>query len=98
MKLMIPFTPHLANECLELLNCKSIDKWPEVKKDLLEEIKFAVQVNGKTRDIISIIKGADQKQIELLIQKTKAHKFIKDKRIIKIIFVKNKIINYIINE
>ena len=32
MKLMIPFTPHLANECLELLGCKSIDKWPEVKK------------------------------------------------------------------
>ena len=26
MKLMIPFTPHLANECLEFLNVKTINK------------------------------------------------------------------------
>ena len=23
MRLMIPFVPHIANECLELLNCKN---------------------------------------------------------------------------
>ena len=33
MKLMIPFTPHLANECLELLKCKNIDKWPKINKN-----------------------------------------------------------------
>ena len=32
MKLMLPFAPHLANECLELLNCKSINAWPEIDK------------------------------------------------------------------
>ena len=32
MKLMIPFTPHLAHECLEFLNCDSPDKWPNIRK------------------------------------------------------------------
>jgi leucyl-tRNA synthetase len=31
MKLLIPFTPHLANECLEIHNCKITDDWPEIK-------------------------------------------------------------------
>ena len=32
MKLMIPFIPHLANECLEKLNVKNVDKWPKLKR------------------------------------------------------------------
>ena len=32
VKLMIPFIPHLAHECLELFNCKDVDKWPSVKE------------------------------------------------------------------
>ena len=35
MKLMIPFTPHLAYECLEKLKCKSVNKRREIKKDIL---------------------------------------------------------------
>ena len=34
MKLMIPFTPHLAHECLELHKCKTFDKWPEIDKKI----------------------------------------------------------------
>ena len=30
MKILIPFTPHLAHECLEQLKCKEYDKWPEM--------------------------------------------------------------------
>ena len=30
MKQMIPFTPHLAYECLELLGCKSANNWPKI--------------------------------------------------------------------
>ena len=37
MKLMMPFTPHLSNECLELFNCKTIDKWLIIdKKNILK--------------------------------------------------------------
>ena len=97
MKLLIPFTPHLAHECLENLNCKNIDIWPEINSNEMGEIKFAIQVNGKTRDIITIQKDLKEEQIDKIIRKdSKARKFIEKKEIYKTIFVKGKIINYII--
>ena len=39
MKLMIPLTPHLAFECLELLGSKTFDDWPLIEKSDEEEIK-----------------------------------------------------------
>jgi leucyl-tRNA synthetase len=98
MKLLIPFAPHLANECLELLNCKSTNIWPEIdQENILDEVKLAVQINGKTRDIISIKKNLGEKEIkQIIIDQSKAKKYIYDQKIIKTIFVKNKIVNYII--
>ena len=97
MKLMLPFTPHLANECLEILKCKSPNEWPNIQKNVEQEVNFAIQVNGKTRDIIKINRDLDEKRIKsIVLDVSKAKKFIKDKAIIKTIFIKNKIINYII--
>ena len=77
MKLMIPFTPHLAYECLENLKCNSTDKWPDIKNNLLEKIDFAVQVNGKTRDVINVKKDLNEVQINRIIKDiSKARKFI----------------------
>ena len=78
MKLLLPFTPHLASECLEFLNCKTVNKWPEIKKNLKEEIKFAIQVNGKTRDIISVQKNTSENQInKVVLDNSKAKKYLK---------------------
>ena len=97
MKLLIPFVPHLANECLDLLNCKDKNEWPIIKKDLNNDIEFAVQINGKTRDIITIKKDLKEEDIKnTLSNNLKLNKFFKEKKILKTIFVKNKIINYII--
>ena len=99
MKLMIPFTPHIALECLENLNCKNTNKWPEVNKKVLDKIKInmAIQINGKTRDVIVMHKDLIEKEIHKLVQSSsKANKFLINKKIIKTIFVKNKIINYIL--
>ena len=94
---MIPFTPHLAYECLELLNCKNTDDWPQIEVDTIEEINLAVQINGKTRDIIKINKDTIEEKVnEMVLVKSKAKKYLENKKIIKTIFVKNKIINYII--
>ena len=97
---MIPFTPHLAHECLELLNCKNFNDWPNIdKKNILDEISLAVQVNGKTKDVINIKKDMDEKSItEFINQSSKAKKLINQKKIVKTIFVKNKIINYIVSQ
>ena len=98
MKVMIPFTPHLAYECLELLKCEKNIEWPSIdKENVIDEIKLAVQVNGKTRDIITIKRDIVENDIKKFIQnKSKANKFIEGKKVTKTIFVKNKIINYII--
>ena len=97
MKLLIPFSPHLAFECLNLLNCKNIYQWPKVDLRINEKINLAVQINGKTRDIVKINKDATEEEVRKLAQNSlKAKKYIIGFEIKKIIFVKNRIINYII--
>ena len=99
MKILIPFTPHLAHECLEQLDETETDRWPYINnKEILNEIiKIAIQINGKTREIIEIKKDLSEKDV---INESKRNKKIsdnlQDKKIIKIIFVKNKIINYLV--
>ena len=95
---MIPFTPHLAHECLELMKCKNKKDWPKIdEKKLVLDIKIAVQINGKTRDILSIKKDLNQNEIyENILKNSNARKYIENKKIKKTIFVKNKIVNYII--
>ena len=99
MRILIPFTPHLAHECLEQLGETETDKWPYINnKEILNEIiKIAIQINGKTREIIEIKKDLSEKDV---INESKRNKKIsdnlQDKKIIKIIFVKNKIINYLV--
>ncbi len=97
LKLMIPFTPHLAYECLELHECKNVEEWPKIEKNELVETKLAVQINGKTRDILSVKKDLSEQEIQnIVIKNAKTNKFIVNKKISKVIHVKNRIINFII--
>jgi len=99
MKVIIPFVPHLAHECLEKLNERNISTWPEIDNTLKlsEKIKIAIQINGKTREVIEIKKDLDK---EAVIKESEKIKKINDhlnkSKIKKIIFVQNKIINYLI--
>jgi len=99
MKLMVPFTPHLANECLSNLNCKEVNKWPKINDKILKntKINMVIQVNGKTRDVINVSQDLNENEINKIIKDaSKANKHLVDKKILKTIFIKNKIINYII--
>jgi leucyl-tRNA synthetase len=87
----------LAHECLELFDCKTFDTWPEIKKETFQKINFAIQVNGKTRDIIKINKDLSEDKVKIIVNESpKVKKYIDNKKVDKIIFVKNRIINYII--
>ena len=100
MKMLIPFVPHVAHECLEQLEAKEINVWPVVdnKVGLDEKIKIAIQINGKTRDVIEVTRNLDEKNI---INESMKVKKINDQltksKIKKTIYVKNKIINYLIS-
>ena len=96
MKILIPFTPHLANECLEQLNEKNMDNWPEIDKMSIisQKIKVAVQIDGKTREVAQVTKDLSENQFLEEIKKfDKISKYLKNNKIRKIIYVKNKIIN-----
>ncbi len=99
MKMLIPFTPHIAYECLEILGVKDIKSWPKVDDKLVqkEKIKIAIQINGKTRDVIDVDKGINQELVEKICENNaKIKNKILNKSKEKIIFVKDRIINFII--
>ena len=59
---------------------------------------MVVQINGKTRDVMEVNKDMIENEIKsIILSKSKANKYLKEKKIIKTFFVKNKIINFIIN-
>ena len=81
MKLLLPLVPHLANECLHILNCKDINIWPKIDEKKLEDmqIKLVVQINGKTRDILEVKKDISEKDLNKLTAKsTKLKKYLVD--------------------
>ena len=99
MRMLIPFTPHLAHECLQQIGEVATDKWPEINQKfiLVEKIKIAIQINGKTKEIISVKKDLSEKDaINESKKNIKIYNSLKNKEIIKTIFVKNKIINYLL--
>ena len=100
MLMLVPFVPHLANECLQNLKTVKSTQWPKLtqKKIVNSKIKLVVQINGKTRDIIEINRDLDDKKvIKLVTKKDKIEKFLKGKNIIRHIYVKNRLINLVIN-
>ena len=104
IKLLIlfsPAVPHYTSECLEEINGKNTINWPEANSDLLVEdkIDYVIQINGKKRAILNENRDIDQESLLTKIKNNKiSQKYLKDKSINKIIFVKNRLINLLINE
>ena len=99
--LMMPLVPHFASECLEDLKITSKIEWPIADKKILmsEKIDMVIQVNGKKRSIINCKKEiSEDSLIKLIKNDKKIDKFIKNKKIVRNIFIKNRLINLIIEE
>ena len=83
-------------ECLETLKLDVFQNWPEIDKKMLENktIDFVIQINGKKKEIIKTKKDIDEKTVMELIKKDdKISKNFKNKKINKVFFVKNRLIN-----
>jgi len=101
LTIMSPIIPHFTSECLKDLNLETFQKWPGVDKKFLEEdkINFVIQINGKKRAILNTQKNISEEKLLKEIKNTKSlEKLLKNKKIIKSFFVKNKLINILINE
>ncbi len=102
IKMLACICPHICEELWQILghnNTISYESWPTYDETKLQKsvIKMMVQVNGKLRDEILVDIESDEESIKkLALNAPKALKFIADKQIIKIIVVKQKIVNIVV--
>ncbi len=103
VKMLAPFAPFITEELWFIFGEKNsvhLSDWPKYNPNLIRKKTFelVVQINGKVRDKRELnigIKEDEVKKIVLAGEKVKS--FIKEKKIIKIIFVPDKLINIVIN-
>ena len=102
LKMLSPITPHITEYLWSefFIDDFSVDSWwPEFNEDLLEvqEFELVVQVNGKVRGKTIINKNFSEEEIELEVLKIKnVASTIADNKIKKVIYIKEKIINFVI--
>jgi len=99
LSIMSPIIPHIIFECLETLKLNVFQNWPRVDEKMLENetINFVIQINGKKKEIIKVIKDIDEKTVMELIKKDdKMIKSFNNKKISKVFFVKNRLINILL--
>ena len=102
--LIYPFLPHLASECWEKITQQQnlhIQSWPTFDESLLkvEEINLVIQINGKKRAILQVKPDVEEKTLfNMSLDLDNVKKFVENKKIVKKIYVKNKLINFVISE
>tara|TARA_B100001121_G_scaffold165432_1_gene144609 strand:+ start:9708 stop:12119 length:2412 start_codon:yes stop_codon:yes gene_type:complete len=102
LKMLSPIAPHICEYLWReyQYDSQNVDSWwPEYNEDLLdlEEFELIVQVNGKVRGKIILEKGVSQNEIEKIasqIENVSTH--IGGSNIKKSIYVKDKLINFVI--
>jgi len=96
---MMPVMPHLISECLSELNYKKVLIWPSINEDYLQdkEVEIVIQINGKKRNLITVEKDIGEKSIIEKIKNGKLiDKYLNSGKLIKTVYVTNRLINYII--
>ncbi|BBB22212.1 leucyl-tRNA synthetase [Abyssogena phaseoliformis symbiont OG214] len=102
LKTLSPIAPHLCHYLWQKLgNTKAIinEPWPNVDKSALvqDEVQIIVQVNGKLRAKLMLGTDADKAQVEAqALADENITKFTKNKTVIKVIVVPNKLVNIVI--
>ena len=99
LKIITPILPHITSECIKDLRIDNDLKWPTLDKKYLEKeiINIVIQVNGKKRSIIEVNSNINEKDIiDKSIKDSQILKYIKDKKIVKTIYVKNRLLNLIV--
>jgi len=102
LRLMSPFIPHYTSHCLEELDKKKqtgSNYWPNVINKYLidQKVNLVVQINGKKRYVLSLDKDNSEKIVmDKIMENESLNTYIANKKIIKTVFIPNKIINLIL--
>jgi leucyl-tRNA synthetase len=103
--MLAPLAPHLAEEIAHILGReKSLFEAPEQfvpdgEALTVDEVTIAVQISGKMRGTVEMPVDCNQESVfDAAKRDPKINKFIEDREIVKVIFVKNKILNVIVKQ
>ncbi|CEN32164.1 Leucine--tRNA ligase [Candidatus Westeberhardia cardiocondylae] len=102
VKMLYPFAPHICFFLWKNLGeTENIDfsSWPKENKDILliNDQLFLVQINGKFRAKIIVPKNSNKYLVQNFVFRSNlALKYLKNKTIKKIVFVPNKLINFVL--
>lgn len=96
--LIAPFAPHIAEELWAVLGgTESVfnQKWPSYDEEAMkdDEIELAVQINGKTKGVVSIAADATKEEVLLAAKEVMAEKLTG--KIVKEIYVPGRIVNIV---
>jgi leucyl-tRNA synthetase len=102
LKLLAPFAPHMTEELWSQMGHKDsihTSEWPVYDEQYLvkDSTTIAVQINGKLRGTISVPVGSDE--VAATKQATEDDKIahhLRDKRVVKTIFVPDKLLNFVV--
>jgi len=97
-----PFIPHIAEEFWEVLGEKGSvheSRWPEVDESALEDetVEVPVQVNGKIRGRINVVKGMSEETIrESVMALENVKKYVGSGKVTKFIYVPGRIVTVVV--
>ncbi|MDA9615866.1 leucine--tRNA ligase [Candidatus Pelagibacter sp.] len=99
LTILSPVIPHFAAECLKEIQEKGSASWPIINKKFFAKktTKVVIQINGKKRGLFSSERIIDEDQLVNVIKSKKEYEnYFKEKTIVKTIYVKDRLINFII--
>ncbi|AJA90081.1 leucyl-tRNA synthase [Borreliella chilensis] len=101
--ILSPYAPHLAEELWEHIgeppSLFKNSKWPKFDENLIikDTKEIVLQINGKIKDKILLDKEIDEEELKkIAMENRKIKSHLLNKKIVKIIAIKNKLVNIVI--
>ena len=95
-----PFVPHISEEIWAGLGNQTLcinESWPQEKIERKEKIKIAIQINGRTKEVIEIDEAIKKEKVLNIVKNNeKIKRNIENKNLVREIYVPGKIVNLVI--
>ena len=102
LKLAAPFMPYVTHELWEKMGNAGMivdSSWPSYDESLIREetVEIVIQVNGKVRSRVHMpVDSSEDNVISASEENERTAEWLKGKQIIKKIYVKNKLVNFVV--
>ena len=104
LQLLYPFAPHISEELWSQAGegkSLALHSWPIYDSKKISQSTFAliIQVDGRVRDQVKAPYGLNENEAKkLCLEREKVKNYLVDKRLNNVIFVPNKLINFVTRE